>query len=804
MFDLLTHLFDTSGFPPRWQCGAWSEAHGWLHILSDLGIWSAYFAIPCILVYFIQRRQDVPFRAIFWLFGAFILACGTTHLMEAAIFWWPAYRLAGGIKLLTAIVSWATIVALVQVVPKALVMRTPEELEREVKERTAELSQVNETLRTEISDRRRAEEEITRLNRELQSRADELQTILDLIPIGVAIAHDPECRRITHNPYLSELLNVPAWENASLTAPENERPTNFTNLRDGKEIPSSELPMQVACTGTEVRDVELDLVCRGRDPRKMLFYARPLFDEQGRVRGSVGACLDITSRKQVEEALRQSEQRFARFMQYLPGLAWIKDLQGRYVYVNDAAEQAFRAPRAKLYGKTDEEVFPPELATLFKENDRRAMESGANLSLIENLNQDDGERCYYLVNKFTIMGTDGKPALLGGMAIDINDRLRAEKALKEADRRKDEFLAILAHELRNPLAPIRNALELIKGASGNGAQIEQACTLMERQVGQMVRLIDDLLDLNRISRGKVELRKTQLELATAAQHAIEVVRPHIEAKFHELTVSMPPNPLYLDADPTRLSQIIANLLNNSTKYTEAGGHIWLTAQQQGGEALISVRDTGIGIASEHLPHIFEMFAQFAPALERSQGGLGVGLALVKGLVELHGGAIEARSDGPGMGSEFIVRLPIAEGKVQTPPEPIDGGAKPRSARTTCRILVVDDNRDAADSLAMILQLKGHEIQTAYDGVEAVQAAATFRPDVVLLDIGMPRMNGYEAAQHIQEQSWGKKIVLVALTGWGQEEDKRRAIEAGLHFHLTKPVELGALDRLLEGLTQLRD
>ena len=302
MLEFLAHLFDTSDFPPRWQCGTWTEAHGWLHILSDLGTWSAYFAIPCLLVYFVLRRRDVPFRAIFWLFGAFILACGTTHLMEAIIFWHPLYRLAGVVKLLTAIVSWATVLALVPILPKALAMRSSEELEREIEERTAELTKANGTLQAEVRDRLRAEEEISRLNRELQSRADELQTILNIIPIGVAIAHDPQCLRITHNPYLSELLGVPAWENASLTAPQDERPTNFTNYRDGIEVPSSELPMQVACTGVEVQDTELDLVCRGRDTRKMLFHARPLFDEQGRVRGSVGACLDITSRRQAEEA----------------------------------------------------------------------------------------------------------------------------------------------------------------------------------------------------------------------------------------------------------------------------------------------------------------------------------------------------------------------------------------------------------------------------------------------------------------------------------------------------------------------
>jgi signal transduction histidine kinase/ActR/RegA family two-component response regulator len=673
MLDSLGRLFDTSDFPARWHCGAWTDAHGWLHILSDLAVWSAYFAIPCILAYFVVRRRDVPFRAIFWLFGAFILACGTTHLMEAIIFWHPLYRLAGVIKLLTAVVSWATVIALVPIVPRALALRGPEDLEREIKQRTAELTAANETLRAEVRERQRAEEEVGRLNRELQSRADELQTILDIIPIGVAIAHDPQCHRITHNPYLSELLNVPAWQNASLTAPHDVRPTNFTNYRNGKEVPSSELPMQVACTGAEVRDMELDLVCRGRATRKLLYHARPLFDEQGKVRGSVGACLDVTSRRQAEEALQ------------------------------------------------------------------------------------------------------------------------------EANRRKDEFLATLAHELRNPLAPLRNALELMKRGDGDQALQEQARSIMERQLTHMVRLVDDLLDLGRITRGKVQLRKERVDLEAVLHSAIETARPAIEGQGHELNVRLPPQPLHLDADPTRLSQIVANLLNNAAKYTERGGHIWLSAEPQDGVIAISVRDTGIGMPPESLPKIFEMFSQAAPALQRSHGGLGIGLALVRGLVELHGGTVEAHSAGLGKGSEFIVRLPAVEGPEPTPAQ----GARenrPVSSRHKGRILVVDDNRDAAESLSMILRLLGYEIQSAHDGVEALQAAAAFHPNVVLLDIGMPKMNGYETARRIREQPWGRTMTLIALTGWGQEDDKKRAVEAGFDVHLTKPVEPAALEKLLADLT----
>ncbi len=395
-----------------------------------------------------------------------------------------------------------------------------------------------------------------------------------------------------------------------------------------------------------------------------------------------------------------------------------------------------------------------------------------------------------------------------GMVSDVTERKRLEQELQQlvekmaqADRRKDEFLATLAHELRNPLAPIRNALELLRARPDSHTLIEQARTMMERQVRQLVRLVDDLLDISRITQGKVQLRKQRVELAAVVQSAVEAARPLIEARGHELTATLPPEPIYLDADPTRLAQVFANLLNNAAKYSERGGRIWLTAERRGGEVTVSVRDTGIGIAAEHLPRIFEMFSQIEPALERSQGGLGIGLALVRGLVELHGGTIEAHSAGSGKGSEFFVRLPAIEAHAELTQEPPEADQEIRTVRPM-RILVVDDNRDAADSLAVMLRMTGHKTETAYDGLEAVQAAATFRPQVVLLDIGLPKMSGYEAARHIRAQPCGKDMALIALTGWGQEEDKRRAFEAGFDHHLTKPVAADVLEKLLALMNSL--
>ncbi|HEV8362093.1 MAG TPA: ATP-binding protein [Gemmatimonadaceae bacterium] len=377
------------------------------------------------------------------------------------------------------------------------------------------------------------------------------------------------------------------------------------------------------------------------------------------------------------------------------------------------------------------------------------------------------------------------------------ERVRLIRELRDADRRKDEFLATLAHELRNPLAPIRNALHIMQLAEDDGAAIDQARTMMERQLKQMVRLIDDLLDVSRITRGKLDLRKERVELAAVISNAVDTTRPLIEAAGHSLTVSLPPQPIYLDADPMRLAQVFANLLNNAAKYTDRGGRIWLSAALDEREIVITVRDTGIGIPAEALPTVFEMFAQVDRSLEKSQGGLGIGLTLVKRLVEMHGGTVEARSDGPGKGSEFIARLPVVPSrKSSRKPQGDNVRVQPQMS---CRILVADDNRDAAESMSMLLRMMGNEVRTVHDGVQAVEEAAAFRPDVVLLDIGMPRLNGYDVARAIREQRWGAGMVLVALTGWGQDDDIHRADEAGFDQHFTKPVNPAALERLIAGL-----
>jgi signal transduction histidine kinase/ActR/RegA family two-component response regulator len=378
----------------------------------------------------------------------------------------------------------------------------------------------------------------------------------------------------------------------------------------------------------------------------------------------------------------------------------------------------------------------------------------------------------------------------------IRERQLVEEALRDADRRKDEFLATLAHELRNPLAPIRNSLHILRLTPNSDPAVEQICEMMERQLGHLVRLVDDLMEVSRITRGKVELRLEPIDLVAVIRSAVEASRPLIEASGHQLAISVPPEHLMIDGDLVRLSQVVSNLLINAAKYMDFGGQIWLNVKQEGEMVCISVRDTGIGIPAEMLPHIFKMFTQVDRAARQAQGGLGIGLTLVRTLTEMHGGQVEARSLGVGQGSEFIVRLPLSKSAC------VSGGDVP-SARAPVlpnrRVLVVDDNQDAAQSLGLLLKLLGAEVQVVHDGPAALEIIPTYAPNVVLLDIGMPGMDGYEVAKRIRQQPAGEDLLLIALTGWGQEEDRRRSSQAGFDHHLLKPADLTALKSLFMSL-----
>ncbi len=364
-------------------------------------------------------------------------------------------------------------------------------------------------------------------------------------------------------------------------------------------------------------------------------------------------------------------------------------------------------------------------------------------------------------------------------------------ALKDADRRKDEFLAVLAHELRNPLAPIRYALEIVR-MSPDGKITEEIRGMMDRQVTHLVRLIDDLLDVSRVSRGKIDLRRENVALQTALHAAIETSRPVIASGHHELTLDIPDAPLLLNADVTRLSQVVSNLLNNAAKYTSPGGKISLTVRREDGEVTIAVEDNGVGIPEAMLPKVFELFTQVEKGIERSRGGLGIGLALASQLVELHEGSISAESPGAGLGSTFTVRLPLL------PQGALAAGiaSEPRVEGSSLKVLIVDDNVSSAETTGRMLSMIGHETTLAFGGQEALEAARTFHPDVIMLDLGMPGMSGYDVCRELRRDPGFERTMLIAQTGWGQESDRRKTREAGFDHHLTKPVDLQELSRLL--------
>jgi signal transduction histidine kinase/ActR/RegA family two-component response regulator len=507
----------------------------------------------------------------------------------------------------------------------------------------------------------------------LRQSVEQMQTLLETLPIGVFIAHDPECRLITGNRSASELLRMSSGDNLSKSAIPAEAPRHFRVCRDGVDVPPQQLPLQRAARGERVRAETVEHVFDDGVMINTIVSAMPLFDAAGMPRGAVGAIMDVSEHK------------------------------------------------------------------------------------------------------------------------------RNEAALREADRRKDEYLAILAHELRNPLAPIRNSLHLLRLASSHDTNVRRTTEMMQRQVDVMVRLVDDLLDVSRITRGAISLRKEPVEVAAVVRRAVEANRSLIEGAGHRLVLDVPAEPVLVDADPVRLDQVIANLLNNAAKYTDEGGEILLTVRREGDEVSISVCDTGVGIAPEKLPGVFDLFMQVEPHGDRAQGGLGIGLTLVKRLTEMHGGRVEARSAGRGCGSEFIVRLPLAP----SPQRPVVA-ERPRGERPAAgprRVLVVDDNRDAAESLALLLEMLGATTRVESSGADALAAMSAYQPSMVILDIGMPVMDGHEVARRIRAKAEFENVTLVALTGWGLAEDRRRSRLAGFDHHLIKPAALEDLRGLMDSVPE---
>jgi PAS domain S-box-containing protein len=551
-----------------------------------------------------------------------------------------------------------------------------------------------------------------------------------------------------------------------------------------------------AAAGRTIRE-ELPYFFADGTERIADFTMNPVRDESGRVAFLVPTGLDITDRKRAED----DRQKFVSLAEQSRDFIGIASLEGRFEYVN-------RAGRALIGLDSSSELSALGLADLAVAGLRQFM---ADTVIPTALTSDhwQGDVSFQnvrtgepiLMEQVVFLIRDprsGEPFHLATVARDIREKKQSEYDLRTADRRKDEFLATLAHELRNPLAAISNAVQLLRYASSDPAAANESRALIERQVRQLARLVDDLLDVSRISSGKLILRREPAELTGIVRSAQETSRPVIEANGHHLTVELPSRPIHLDADPARLAQVFLNLLTNAAKYSEAGGRIAVKVDQVGSEARVRIKDSGIGISPEMLPKIFELFTQVDRSLERSQGGLGIGLTLVKRLVEMHGGRVEAQSEGPGRGSEFTVWLPAQS---EAPPDEFPASANPGtsaepSATRPKRILVVDDNHDAAKTLSMLLQLSGNDVRTSHDGIAALKESEVFRPDLLLLDIGLPGLNGYEVAQRVRANPELSGVTLVAVTGWVQEDDRRRCREVGFDHHLAKPVDLSAVENIL--------
>jgi PAS domain S-box-containing protein len=518
-------------------------------------------------------------------------------------------------------------------------------------------------------------------------------------------------------------------------------------------------------------------------------------DADGRPTTLPGVIIDITDRKLAENAVRDSAEHLQLALSAADLGDWQWDARSDLVLLSDRAADMFGLPRGQgITWARMRDLLTADDAERARLAVEEALNTQSDYDVEYSVTRPSGERCWIAARGRGLYTDSGQIVGMIGIVQDITARKRAEDALREMDRRKDEFLATLAHELRNPLAPIRHAAQISRIQTATEAQKRWSTDVIIRQVQHMSLLLDDLLDISRITRGTLELRLELTDLASAIDAAVETARPGIETKRHKLYIDIPTERVQIAADPLRLSQILSNLLTNAAKYTDPDGEIRLSAAASADEVIIRVADTGIGITPDTLPSVFEMFSQLHNGRDRSEGGLGIGLALSKGVVELHRGSIEAHSRGVGLGSEFTVRLPrpaSAEKRTAASAKTLRG-----EGIVSRRVLVADDNRDGAESLAILLQVEGHDVHVVHDGAAALTALEERRPDVALLDIGMPGMNGYEVAQRVRSSPLGRSVVLIAITGWGQDSDKARALDSGFDHHFTKPVEPERIAELL--------
>jgi PAS domain S-box-containing protein len=698
----------------------------------------------------------------------------------------------------------------------------------------------------DVTQRRRAQEALHSLNQDLRNRVQEMSTLLDVLPVGIGIAVDSSADNIRVNSALAKTLRLSIDANASLTAPAEERP-KFRVLRDGVEVPANDLPLQKAARlGLETRDMELDVAFDDGSTVRLLEYAVPLLDDQGRPRGSIGAFVDISDRRAAErerEQLVSALTKHGRELSVLSSAAQelnkvldagaiVRTLVRAALQISEASSGAavllyngapsrpicqfaddnrqnstceaaefgaadwvtkHRAPFLTNNAATDEVVTAAA----------RARFQVANLVCLPIIGRDDELLgCFELHNKpggFSTGDVVKLQTLSAGASIALeNARLLAQ--IRDADRRKDDFLAMLAHELRNPLAPLRSAVDVMMMVGDGDDSARQLHEVMDRQISHMGRIIDDLLDVSRLTRGRIELRREKLDWTKLVADALTAHRQVFAAGEHTLHVDLPAAPIWVDGDATRLAQVFDNLLSNARKFTDAGGAISVRLGHSSDDlAVLEVSDSGIGVSPEDLGRIFDIFTQADRSLDRRRGGLGLGLALVKGLIELHGGHVSVESEGLGKGCTLRVALPVTE----APTVLASDDAALLNLRGSIRVLLVEDNRDAADTLRLLLETRGYTVLVAVTGREAIEMAPGFAPDAVVCDIGLPELDGFAVARTLRSDPRFNAVRLIALTGYGRDADVARARESGFDDHLTKPADSARLFRILSDVERSR-
>jgi PAS domain S-box-containing protein len=779
-------LFDTSGFVPRWTCGQWTPLHGWTHIISDIAIWGAYAAIPVVLAYFVLRRRDLPFPPVFWLFAAFIFACGATHLIDAIIFWWPIYRLSTLAKIVTAIASWATVVGIALVTPRAL--------------RLPGLAKANQELNREISERQRAEA----LLRESQ---EHLKLVLAATKVGTW-----DLNIATGRTHWSETLET---IHGLPPGGFDGRYETFLSLvhPDDRAVVDRHITEALKSGG----DFHLEYrVQAGNGERWLETKAHVLTDGKGKPTHVAGICMDVSSRK-------QGDARFRLAVEASPSGVVLVDQTGRIIMANSRILQMFGYAAEELVGQSIEVLVPQQSRgphsqyrdQFARHPDTRPMGAGRELHGLHR----DGSEMPVEIGLSPIQTPEG--LLVLATVVDITSRkqaetervhlLEAERAARNeaerANRLKDIFLANVSHELRTPLNAILGWSQLLSRTHLEG-EAAQAVEIIERNARVQTRLIEDLLDMSRIISGKIRLDMQTVDLPLLVNSAIETVLPAAQAKNIAIQRKTDPQAGPVQGDASRLQQVVWNLLSNAIKFTPKGGSVEVALQRNGSHAEIVVADSGQGIRPEFLPLLFDRFRQADPTTTRTYSGLGLGLSIVKHLVELHGGTVRGDSEGESKGSTFTVALPLtpllnsgesstgtAENEWQTFVSP--GGGGPQSLQGV-RALVVDDDADACTLAQRILEDCGATVASTHSVGQALAQIESFKPNVIISDIGMPEQDGYQLIQKVRRL--GHDTPAVALTAFTRPEDRARSLLTGYQAHVSKPLTAAELIAVVASLT----